>query len=101
MECHIETTGNSLLARLSGQFIFSDHAKFKSILTAGSDEAIKQIRIDFAKVEFIDSAGLGMLLLLRDTCDKHKKSLILAHPTGQVKKVFDISKFEHLFTIEV
>lgn len=101
MECHIETTGNTLVARLAGQFIFSDHAQFKQILNAATDAAIQHIRIDFSRVEFIDSAGLGMLLLLRDSCDKNKKALTLARPVGQVKKVFDVSKFEHLFTLEM
>ncbi len=100
MECTIENTGNILLAKLSGQFIFSDHPAFKSVLNAASEKDIHHIRIDFARVDFIDSAGLGMLLLLRDTCEKNKKTLVLAHPAGQVKKVFDISKFEHLFTLE-
>ncbi|MDX2073653.1 MAG: STAS domain-containing protein [Alphaproteobacteria bacterium] len=100
MECHIEIVQNVLLARLSGEFVFSDHNKFKPILDAGQDEAIKSVRIDLANVGFIDSAGLGMLLLLRDACDKHGKRLTLVGPTGQVKKVFDVSKFQHLFTIE-
>ena len=92
MDCNIENTGNTLLARLAGQFIFSDHPKFKAVLNAASDPATQNIRLDFARVDFIDSAGLGMLLLLRDTCDKNKKSLTLLHPNGQVKKVFDILK---------
>ena len=100
MECSNNTINNSLEARLSGQFIFEDHTKFKTILAAAEDKKIHSIILDFTHVDFIDSAGLGMLLLLRDLCDKHKKPLVLRHPQGQVKKVFGISKFEHLFTVE-
>jgi anti-anti-sigma factor len=100
MECYTDIVGGHLIARLSGQFIFTDHAKFKQVLTSVEDSKTSKVTIDFAGVEFIDSAGLGMLLLLRDTCEKQKKSLTLTHPKGQVKKVFNISKFEHLFTLE-
>jgi len=100
MECQLDTTENTLRATLSGQFIFTDHPKFRAIINAAEDPKIFSIRINVADVSFIDSAGLGMLLLLRDTCEKHKKSLTLSQPAGQVKKVFDISKFELLFTME-
>lgn len=100
MQCQFEHAEGTLSAHLSGQFIFSDHTKFREILNAAEDDTTQTIRIDFSGIEFIDSAGLGMLLLLRDICIKSGKRLILARPRGQVKKVFDISKFEHLFSID-
>lgn len=100
MECAISINNHSCLVKLSGQFVFSDHAQFKEILNSAEEASVQHVTVNLAKVEFIDSAGLGMLLLLRDTCDKHKKRLTLKDPQGQVKKVFHISKFEHLFTIE-
>jgi anti-anti-sigma factor len=99
MECNIDNHGGHITARLSGQFIFTDHPTFKPILLAAENSAVNAISIDISRVEFIDSAGLGMLLLLRDMCEKHQKKLMILRPSGQVKKVFDISKFEHLFTI--
>jgi HptB-dependent secretion and biofilm anti anti-sigma factor len=100
MECQTNTLDNHYIALLSGQFIFSDHAKFKAVLAAADNPKIHIITIDCSGLEFIDSAGLGMLLLLRDVCAKNKKQLKLRKPQGQVKKVFDISRFEHLFAIE-
>lgn len=99
MECNIDTQNGQLTARLKGPFVFTDHPLFKPILLAAEDKAVNAITIDLAAVEFIDSAGLGMLLLLRDMCNKHSTKLMLLKPSGQVKKVFDISKFEHLFSI--
>ncbi len=100
MECQVKKKGNVLVADLSGQFTFSDHSTFKTILNNVEEAEISHINIDLEHVEFIDSAGLGMLLLLRDQCEKFNKRLALIRPVGQVKKVFDVSKFEHLFSIE-
>lgn len=100
MECETETQGNTLLAALSGEFIFYDHPKFKAILASAESNEYKNIILDFSATTFIDSAALGMLLLLRDLCDRHQKKLTLRHPVGQVQKVFKVAKFNLLFTIE-
>jgi anti-anti-sigma factor len=99
MECTFETNHSTLSVKISGQFLFTDHNKFRSVLSAAEDPGVNVLQIDLSGVDFIDSAGLGMLLLLRDQCEKASKSLQLSGAAGQVKKVFDISKFEHLFSI--
>jgi anti-anti-sigma factor len=58
------------------------------------------IVIDLAKVEFIDSAGLGMLLIARDEASKASRQLTLRGPQGQVKRMFAVTRFETLFAIE-
>lgn len=100
MELQSTVTDSTVHATLRGSFVFSDNGAFKPLLDHAANSVVSQITLDLSALEFIDSAGLGMLLLLRDACDKHKKRLTLRHPFGQVKKVFDLSRFEHLFTIE-
>lgn len=53
-----------------------------------------------AGVSFMDSAALGMLLLLRDWAVRKGAAVTLAHPQGQVKKLFAVSRFNDLFRIE-
>lgn len=84
---------------LDGQFIFSDNAQFKEILQLPEAEDIQSITLHFESVTFVDSAALGMLLLLRDRANNHGVTLTLHGPGGQVKKVFDLSRFNQLFTI--
>lgn len=92
----------NVVIKLSGQFVFSDTPKFKNVLdmvTTENDKA-KQLVLDFSDISFIDSSGLGMLLLLRDECQKNKVGLSIKSIHGQVEKIFTLSKFEQLFTIE-
>lgn len=88
--------------KLSGQFVFSDTLKFKKILDIATTEqsSVNPLVLDFADVTFIDSAGLGMLLLLRDECQENNVGLSIKSVYGQVEKIFTLSKFEQLFTIE-
>lgn len=85
---------------ISGEFTFNDHTAFKSIATRLFKRKGRSIVIDLAKLEFIDSAGLGMLLIMRDEAGKADRSLILRGPSGQVKRMFDVTKFNMLFTVE-
>jgi len=55
--------------------------------------------VDLADVEFIDSAGLGMLLLARDEISKKSSSLTLKSPQGQVQRMFSVARFEQMFDI--
>jgi anti-anti-sigma factor len=85
---------------LSGRFTFADNKKFNQIIELLGDGELKSITLDFADLEFIDSAGLGMLLLLRDECENRKISILLQQARGQVEQVFLLSRFDQLFTIK-
>jgi HptB-dependent secretion and biofilm anti anti-sigma factor len=85
---------------ISGEFTFTDHTAFKAIAGRLFEKQGKPIVIDLAKLEFIDSAGLGMLLIVRDEADKAGRRLILRGPCGQVKRMFEVTKFDTFFTVE-
>ena len=87
-------------AQLSGRLTFKDHPAFRlmatRLLAAEDDTAV----IDLEKVDFIDSSGLGMLLIARDEASAARRRLVLRSPQGQVRRMFEISHFEQLFTIQ-
>ena len=85
---------------ISGEFTFIDHTAFKAIATRLLERQGRPIVIDLTRLEFIDSAGLGMLLIVRDEADKAGRTLVLRGPCGQVKRMFDVTKFDTLFTVE-
>jgi anti-anti-sigma factor len=85
---------------VSGEFTFTDHSQFKQMIVELFEAKGATVTIDLSKLEFIDSAGLGMLLLARDEAKKHDRQLILKRPGGQVKRMFGVTKFNTLFTVE-
>lgn len=99
MEYNVSHQGNDRRVVLQGHFTFTDNHKFKQIMQLMEQPDIRSITLDFAGVEFIDSAGLGMLLLLRDECQSRSLSISISSARGQVEKIFLLSRFDQLFTL--
>lgn len=100
MEYQQQIDGQKCAVSLVGSFTHHDHNAFKAIFDAISQDSVKDIEIDFADTDFIDSSGLGILLLVRGESRKCQKHLVLLHPNGQVKKMFEVSRYYDLFEIQ-
>jgi len=97
---HFNIDADKRIAEIQGELTFTDHSSFKQLVGTLFEGKASPIVLDLSKLEFIDSAGLGMLLLVRDEVNKSSKKLILRHPQGQVKRMFAVTKFETLFAVE-
>ncbi|MEI7669558.1 MAG: STAS domain-containing protein, partial [Pseudomonadota bacterium] len=51
---------------LSGKFNFDDRPEFRLIIQKIAEQEVKQVVLNMEKVDSVDSASLGMLLLARD-----------------------------------
>jgi anti-anti-sigma factor len=95
-----EFKGTDAVVKFSGDLTFNDHIAFREIadrLAAASDTTLV---IELSELDFIDSAGLGMLLIAREESRKANRALVLRGAKGQVKRMFGLTKFETLFTVE-
>lgn len=99
MQYSVKNFNQSLEVSLGGRFTFSDNPAFYKIMEA-VDAKVTCVLVDVTAVEFMDSAALGMLLVLKDTTDKRNIKLVLKGPSGHVKKLFEISKFYQMFDIQ-
>lgn len=84
---------------MRGKFTFADHQAFKSIFEIFDDKSVEKVDFDIEALEFVDSAALGLFLLVREESEKKSKKVSLLKPQGQVKKMFGISRFYELFDI--
>ena len=98
MEFHITSALGGVVVQMAGQFTFTDSKRFKEILQLVKDK-VAALTLDFEQVSFIGSAGLGMLLLLRDECQNAGIPIAIRSAHGQVEKIFLLSKFDQLFSI--
>jgi len=94
------STDNSV-AHLEGQLTFSDHQVFRIAASKLMEQQSRRVVIDLEKLDYIDSIGLGMLLMARDEAQKSACVLVLKRPSSQVRRMFDISKFDTLFHVEM
>lgn len=99
MEILDKLNGEIYDVTLSGKFTFTDHLEFRRVLETLESGEAKRVLIDMASVDFVDSAALGMLLLLRDIAQRKQQEVLIRGATGHVQKIFEMAKFETMFTM--
>jgi len=92
--------GTTCMVSFRGKFSFSDNEMMQKVIEdiKGSDCSL--CSIDLSGLESIDSAGLGMLLLVNDAIQEDDKSMEISGPTGQVQKMLEISKFSEIIPVK-
>jgi anti-anti-sigma factor len=96
----IITTGLKAEIEFKGRLTYSDYSQFRQITSIIGEFNKQECTLNLSELEFIDSAGLGMLLLARDKIQECQGNIILLNPSGQVKKMVELGRFEALFTIK-
>ncbi len=100
MEYQIDIKKDVFEAKLSERITFSDLDGFREVVKRMVEHHAQSNIVDLSDVEFIDSAGLGMLLLARDEISKMSSNLVLKAPQGQVRRMFSVARFDQMFDIE-
>lgn len=99
MEYQIDITDDIFEAKLSEKITFSDLDGFREMVKRMMESSSNSKIVNLSDVEFIDSAGLGMLLLARDEISKTSSQLTLKAPQGQVLRMFNVARFDQMFDI--
>lgn len=99
MEYSLDHRNDNYLLTMNGQFTFSDNSEFRRILTSLRDTSAASLTLAMDRLDYIDSAALGMLLLLHDEASRKGMRVSLEGVTGQIKKMLQLSNFDEIFTI--
>lgn len=101
MEIQVSEQSGILIALCSGRFTFVDNQHFRQFLKRIElNNTAHTIRLECEKIDFIDSAALGMLLILHDLAQEKGIRVMLCGAQGQFQRMIEISKFDLLFIIE-
>jgi HptB-dependent secretion and biofilm anti anti-sigma factor len=91
---------NTATLQPNERFDFNSYRQFRETYEPVlANPKVKSIIIDLSHVQYIDSAALGIMLLLRDKARTAGKEIIIANPKGAVKEVLDIANFNKLFLV--
>lgn len=91
---------DTLTISIAGNFGFDTHKEFRATYADLPPSTTRKFIIDLSGVSYMDSAALGMLLVLRERSGGESSNIKLKGATDSVQKILDISRFEQLFTIE-
>jgi anti-anti-sigma factor len=86
---------------LPTKFDFSYHKNFTDQYGKALElESTQPLTLDFSTVEYVDSAALGMMVLLRKKAEAAGREVQIINAHGAALDVLNIANFQNLFTIK-
>ncbi|MGQ9631459.1 MAG: STAS domain-containing protein [bacterium] len=99
MEINIGSKGDFAVIELAGEVDVSNAVKIKdTIRDLVGDDKIK-IVMDFSRVSYIDSFGIGVLVSSLMTIKKGNGTMRLANINENIRKIFELTKLQKFFDI--
>lgn len=92
------TETNSLVLAVSGKFMFKLHDEFRDAY-AGFTIHGGDVRVNLAATTYMDSSGLGMLILLQEHAKKYQQKVWIESPCVEIRRVLHTSCFDQLFSV--
>jgi anti-sigma B factor antagonist len=84
----------------TGIFDNIKYLEFRDDLIKSITEEKKQVALlDFTGITFMDSAGLGSLVLLLKSVRSHGAKMALCHVNEQVQMLFELTNMDRVFEI--
>ncbi len=99
MHLELQKANMNLLLTIRGNIVFEECKKFKVSIVPRLDSETKIFYVDLSDVQFVDSAGLGVLVGLKMTCKKNNSSIVLLNPSKQVMDILNVAKLDSIFDI--
>jgi stage II sporulation protein AA (anti-sigma F factor antagonist) len=96
VDYEIKDTGSVRTLTLRGRLTFQGNERFREIVDGLNGQPHRALGVDVSQLDFIDSAGLGLLLLLNEAAGG---MVTLHRPQGQVKRLLAASRFNTLMAI--
>lgn len=93
----VRQSENCTIIKVNGRFDFSCHTAFREAY-AGAAGGMEFI-VDMGGASYMDSAALGMLLLLREHVQQEGGRVSITNCRGQTYDVLQIANFHRLFKI--
>ena len=99
MKIDISQNGKVTILACNGSLDAQSVADFKKIAYGLVDDGTNKIVVDFTKLNFVDSVGLGALVSLLRRARENEGDVKLASLNDDVKTIFEITRLHKLFTL--
>jgi anti-anti-sigma factor len=96
MNLTMRNEGGNAKLTMNGELTFADNESLHKIVKQMGSNGMRSLAVNMSGVTFVDSAGLGLLVLLKEAADREKVDMRLKGTQGQVRKMLDISQFQEV-----
>ena len=92
MKIRLEYASGTLIAKIKGEIDHHTSNELRTVLDKEiMEKSIKNLVLDFDKVNFMDSSGIGVIVGRYKKIDALGGQLMIIRATGQVDKVLELS----------
>jgi anti-anti-sigma factor len=99
MTLETETLNSLSIAKLTGHVDTLNAAELESSLLALAESGPKQLLVDCTALEYINSAGLRVFLLVAKRMEAHAGTCAFCGLSPNVKLVFETIGFDRILTV--
>jgi len=100
MKYHVSADASGVRIALQETLSFKDHQEFRRLVTDVVERKATNVVVDLSGLSMIDSAGLGLLVILNDRIKQAGGGVTLTRPNEDVKRLLAIVEFDKLFAID-
>ena len=90
----------SLTLSVAGSLTYVDGDKFQQVFAEIEAAAKPLCIVEMAELTFVDSFGLGLLVVLYDLAEKLSMRLVLRHAVGIVRERLNYTRFDSIVSLE-
>jgi len=91
---------SSVTISITGLFNANVHREFRNAYKDKVEAPTKtHFIVDLSNTDYMDSAALGMLLLLHEYAGGNAAKVSIKHPKQNIRDILEIAKFDRMFTI--
>ncbi|MBR9970720.1 STAS domain-containing protein [Magnetospirillum sulfuroxidans] len=80
----------------SGRLVFAEHGHFQEIVENLIANGGPRVVLDLSELEFMDSAGLSMIMIAHEEAEAKQIALVLRNPKGAVAQLLSLSALEFM-----
>lgn len=97
MDIHERTLNDVTVLDLDGSFVIGRHGQFRSRFTDNIEAGGRRLILNFAKVGYIDSSGLGELVSCHTAMQRAGGKMKLIHLNERLNNLLIITKLGSVF----
>jgi anti-sigma B factor antagonist len=95
----VSTEGEYIKFTLSGSLYVNESAILREKFLEQIKQGKNDFLLDFSNVNYIDSSGLGVLVSMEKRSKEKNGKVVLRGLSGEVKKIFELTRLTKIFEI--